>query len=201
MLFLAGNTFNETSAKLWSDLLDKYKNTIPVMYCGDGTDLYLPSALPQCVSTGASVLYLKDNKYDYETAYNFSGGGRANIPQPKYQKDVVPEELARGKRTCPDLVINGGSSESVGYRVKTNDGFMRSRTNPIVISSAMIAGFLALSDSKCKMTKRIYKAYQKFPSAFNDITLGTTVNYPALVGYDLATGLGSFNGSKLILCL
>jgi hypothetical protein len=153
-----------------------------------------------------------------------SGGGGAPsviFPKPAYQVGVTPSD---GARDVPDVALTA-SVDNVGYEVYENGGLTpiggTSAATPsfagilAMVNQAVVAkgGPLGLGNAN----PMLYTLFQSNGTlgAFHDIvvgdnimpcTVGTDPNcstgsyggYKASAGYDLASGLGTIDGAKLV---
>ena len=164
-------------------------------------DVSYPASSPYVVAVGGTTLLTNaDGSYDDETAWLAGGGGPSLFElQPYWQSGVAPptgstcvEAVACVGKTLPDIAMDadpesganvyiGGTPEGVGGT---------SLSSPLALgvwarlesSHANALGFAALP---------LYRAYGS--PGFHDVVLGDTGPYPATPGYDLATGMGSFD--------
>jgi subtilase family serine protease len=160
-----------------------------------------------------------------ETSLIGGGGGRSSIfVKPSWQQGAgVP---ADGVRDVPDVAL--AASEHVGYLICSAgscvNGFRAGDTtvfavNGTSVGSPIFAGLVALMNQKMSarqgnMNPGLYSLATTVPTTFHDVVSGGNwmpcragspdcprnglLGYTATRGYDLATGLGSVNASKLV---
>ncbi|HLK45969.1 MAG TPA: S53 family peptidase, partial [Acidimicrobiales bacterium] len=168
-------------------------------------DVNYPASSPYVVAVGGTTLLTNsDGSYDQETAW-FAGGGGPSLfeYQPYWQAGVAPptgstcvEVVACVGKTVPDIAMDadpesgasvyvGGSPEGVGGT---------SLASPLALgvwarlesTHGNALGFAAPA---------LYAA--NGTAGFHDIVLGDTGPYPATPGYDLATGMGTFDVAQM----
>ncbi len=136
--------------------------------------------------------------------YGVGGGGgfSAVWPTPSYQAALVP---APAMRSVPDVALN--SDPETGYSI-----YVEGQWNVYGGTSAaapLWAGFTALVNQQRAAAGQatvgflnpvIYQigASAVYTNDFHDITSGNNLYYPAVAGYDNATGWGSFVGNALL---
>jgi pseudomonalisin len=171
-------------------------------------DVNYPASSPYVVSVGGTTLVTNTNgTYDEEIAW-FAGGGGVSLFEnpPSWQAtDGLPGTIAGTicgnqavigcGRTVPDVAMDADPNSGANVYV---DG------TPEGVGGTSLASPLALgvwariesyrSESVPFASPRLYAAATS--GAFHDVTLGDTGPYPATPGYDLATGLGSFDVAK-----
>jgi len=160
-----------------------------------------------------------------ETSLIGGGGGRSSIfVKPSWQQGAgVP---ADGVRDVPDVAL--AASEHVGYLICSAgscvNGFRAGDTtvfavNGTSVGSPIFAGLVALMNQKMSarqgnVNPGLYTLASTVPTTFHDVVSGGNwmpcragypdcprnglLGYTATRGYDLATGLGSVNASKLV---
>jgi len=153
------------------------------------------------------------------------GGGRsAHFTKPSWQ--VAPGVPKDGARDVPDISLS--ASDYDGYLIcslgSCTNGFRASDSSLFVVSGTSVptpifAGIVALINQRMgrpqgNVNPGLYKLAQTVPDAFHDITTGGNwmpcqtgsvncahgglLGYGASRGYDLATGLGSIDGFRLV---
>lgn len=160
---------------------------------------------------GAASLYFKKNEQ--------------SIPNFTYGQDAVGQELNylfTNNRTTPDIAFNADPFS--GWTILINGRQINIGGTSAV--APFMAGYMGLIyssipnvinalSSKNPISNYLYKVYNNsnsidnFVNPFNDITVGTNANvwvvgqnyFNAISGYDLCTGLGSFNGINLLYYL
>jgi subtilase family serine protease len=173
-----------------------------------GGDVTYPSASPYVVSVGGTTLNLSSSgTLISETAWSSGGGGVSQYEaEPAYQTNFG---LNLGGRGTPDVSYDANPSSGVAVYDSTPYGgesgwFQVGGTSA---GAPQWAGLVALADqgrttplSSTNLTRSpIYNAAVGTLYALNyrDITSGSN-GYPAGVGYDLATGLGSPLANNLV---
>jgi subtilase family serine protease len=160
-----------------------------------------------------------------ETSLIGGGGGRSSVfVKPSWQQGAgVP---ADGVRDVPDVAL--AASEHVGYLICSAgscvNGFRAGDStvfavNGTSVGSPIFAGLIALLNQKMSarqgnVNPGLYTLATTAPGTFHDVVSGGNwmpcrtgstdcprnglLGYTATRGYDLATGLGSVNASKLV---
>jgi kumamolisin len=172
--------------------------------CQDGSSAAIPS--PGWPSTSPYVFGVGGTQITggVEIAWSGGGGGSSELfPKPAWQVGIGPFPND-GAREVPDVSSLAGDP-GVATVVANQSG--RPQVFPSQGTSAAAptwAGIWALLDEArdnvgmADYHERIYALGQLGTGAFNDITAGsngdgTTPGFPALPGFDLATGWGSPN--------
>ena len=192
------DSFSDTSDPL-NGYANWFTNTniIYVSVAGDsGRSVEWPGADSNVLSVGGTSLYYDKTKGTYsETAWNGSGGGVSKYESmPPYQRGWFSQ--GGGERCVPD----------VSYNANTYTGFSTYMTDPHTgqggwfVAGGTSAGapqwaaLLARRASLGNYTGGLihYQLYNtnSYHTNFFDILSGNN-GYPAAVGYDLVTGLGS----------
>lgn len=174
-----------------------------------------PASQPFVVAVGGTRLNASSGVYRGETTWNngspaqgAGGGGVSSLwVQPSWQNDVITS-ANRGStsmRNIPDVSLN--SDPMTGYAI-----YFSGRWTNIGGTSAaapLWAGFAALVNQQRQanglrqigfLNPILYSLGKSshYSSDFNDIRDGSTnLYYPAVQGYDNATGWGSMNGQGL----
>ncbi len=154
-----------------------------------------PSSSPNVISVGGTRLNFSGNTLTSETAWSSGGGGcsayeTATPAQSSFSQ--YAQVKCGGKRATPDVSLdadpNSGVSvyDSAGYQGQTG-WFTVGGTSA---SSPMWAARAASSSASMVNAAYIYGSN----ITFRDITSGNN-GAPALVGFDLATGRGSWTGA------
>ena len=180
-----------------------------------------PTSSPYVVSVGGtSLLTTDDYTYIAEYAWPEGGGGISVVePAPSWQSGVVPSSglgAAGAGRGVPDVAMfagtgfaaastYGGLIYSAGSAGEGNTAYLGTS-----LSSPLAAGTWArFQTAHCNSLGFAAPDYYALlgstlglpilPSAagFNDIVLGTNSFYPASLGWDYATGLGSIDVAKV----
>jgi len=143
------------------------------------------------------------------------GGFSAYFPLPGYQAGFAPAGIVN--RMTPDISLNASNGLAPDALVFNGNFTAVGGTSA---STPTFAGLLAVVEQYLIANKQlsapglgnvnptIYNMYQSVPTAFHDITAGDnyvpcvvgtpdcatgTMGYPATVGYDMASGLGSLD--------
>jgi kumamolisin len=174
-----------------------------------------PASQPFVVGVGGTRLYSTSGSYQNETTWNngspsmgAGGGGVSSLwAQPGWQSGVntTANRGSGSMRNVPDVALN--SDPMTGYSI-----YFSGRWVTIGGTSAAApiwAGFTALVNEQRQsnglrqvgfLNPILYRLGQsaRYVADFNDIRDGSTnLYYPAVQGYDNATGWGSFNGQGL----
>ncbi len=174
-------------------------NGIPV---GEA-DVNYPASSPYVVAAGGTTLVTNnDGTYGEELAWVAGGGGPSYFEyQPAWQSGVAPptgdscevQAPACLARDLPDVAMDAdanltGANFYNAGAVTQNGG--TSLASPLSLGSwARIES--AHANKIGFASPSLYAVAGT--AAFNDVTLGDTGPYPALPGWDFATGNGSFN--------
>jgi len=184
-----------------------------------------PASQPYVTAVGGTSL--QSTNPVYETAWNsYGGAGGGGIstawPMPSWQTSVAGSQSSGAPcgagsgycRQVPD--VSASADPRYGYSVYCTAGDCSNRgwgeVGGTSMASPLWAAIIGLSDEACPTTKRaglinpvLYGAGR---ADLNDVTAGTndlTGSHPgyydAGVGYDMATGLGSPNGTALAATL
>jgi pseudomonalisin len=163
-------------------------------------DVNYPASSPYVVAVGGTSLLTNANgSYDEELAWTAGGGGISyfETAPPWQAADGVVGTIAgeAGLRTLPDISMDADPNTGANVYV---DG------TPETVGGTSLSSPLALgvwdriqSDHNETVPFASPLLYaENGTSAFHDIALGDTGPYPATPGYDLATGIGSFDVAK-----
>jgi len=152
---------------------------------GSTLSVDFPASSQYVLAVGGTTLYAPSNIYTTETTWTGSGGGFSNFfSKPNYQN-----ALTGTKRCVPDVCANADPNS--GYII-----YMRGSYYVIGGTSAaapLWAGFLAAINYTGFFNNAVYS----LTSSLHDITSGNNNGYSATVNYDLCTGLGSPDFSKI----
>jgi subtilase family serine protease len=168
-------------------------------------DTNYPSSSPYVVSVGGTSLFTNsDGSYNNEIAWVAGGGGPSIFEyQPFWQNGIAPptsetcvEVVACLGKTTPDIAMDADPESGANVYISGQ---------PEGVGGTSLASPLALgvwarleSAHKNAIGFAAPALYGKNGSAgFHDITVGDTGPYPATPGYDLATGLGTFDVSAM----
>ncbi|RPD54237.1 family S53 protease [Lentinus tigrinus ALCF2SS1-7] len=168
-----------------------------------------PSTCPFLTSVGATTGFNGP-----EVVANFSGGGFSNIfSRPDYQSTVVSGYLDalgstnaglfnRTGRAFPDV-----SAQGVNYVTRINGTFWlsdgTSASTPVWASVVALLNDARLNAGKAPLGFINPLLYSQGAAALNDVTNGSNAGcgkqgFPAMEGWDPATGLGSPDYDKLL---
>jgi kumamolisin len=207
-----GQSFFQATGDYGSYLNGVYQGEVPVFPADDpwvtavgGTDLITQSGGGPWVS---------------ETAWQDGGGGFYDVdfvPIPSYQQTagVITTENQGSTvlRNSPDVAAE---SNFDFYTCADQLGCMANVYGGTSFAAPMWAGFIALANEQAAangnppigfLNPTMYQMglSANYNNLFHDITVGSNIGpfnpgfgYPAVVGYDLATGWGSPNGEALI---
>ncbi len=180
-----------------------------------------PGSDPYVTSVGGTNLTRNsDGSYGGESAWGDTttdpnnpvggGGGLSEFfPRPSYQMGAgTDNQYSNGKREVPD--VSADADPNSGYDLYTHDGNNGqpgwSTLGGTSASTPLWAGYGALlvQDFRTRigfLNPVLYALAQRASSfshpAFHDVTQGNNLYYPATPGYDLASGLGSFDGAAM----
>ena len=180
-----------------------------------------PASQPYVCGVGGTQLSVSaSGSYLSETTWNVNGtpsggaGGGGISTQwavPSYQTGLAtPSNLASStNRNVPDVSFN--ADQYTGYSVYvTNKWWIYGGTSA---AAPIWAAFVALVNQQRAAGSQppigfpntlLYQIGKGtgYATAFHDIANGSTnLHYPAVVGYDCATGWGSFNGANMLASL
>ncbi|CEK17408.1 S53 family peptidase [Chthonomonas calidirosea] len=188
----------------------------------DGFTLSVDNPADQPFVTGVGGTTLTTNgpggTYASETVWNNDvidggGGGGGGISiywaLPGYQYGLIsPASLGSlSLRNVPDVALN--ADPNTGYDIYVNNIFGwftvggTSAAAPLwaAFTADINAGLTAIHQNPIGFINpvlyNIARNSTKYANDFHDITTGDNGFYPAVPGYDDATGLGSFNGANL----
>jgi subtilase family serine protease len=153
-----------------------------------------PASSPDVIAVGATTLVDVGKPTFSEQAWSGSGGGCSAYETANPAQSASPGYAAvncAGKRAVPDVALVGDphSGVSVYNSYKTPKSWFvlggTSASTPMWAARAAVSG-LAID------AKLLYGSPS--PISFRDITVGNN-GFPALTGYDLVSGLGSWTGA------
>ena len=172
-----------------------------------------PAFSPNVVAVGGTSLVLNpDNSYKSESGWSGSGGGFSQFEsQPPFQ-NVVTQNMTQ--RTIPDVSFDADPDTGVAiydsYDFGAGTPWMQ--VGGTSLSCPCWAGLIAIVnqervdaggttlDGPTQTLPALYELYSdpaKYSSDFHDITSGYNV-YPAGIGYDLVTGIGTPIANQLV---
>jgi pseudomonalisin len=173
-------------------------------------DTSYPASSPYVVAVGGTNLFVNaDYTYDYEVAWEASGGGISYFEtSPFWQsytgtgsEPIVPSAAA-GDRGVPDVSMCAGGTEYAICAANIIVDGTATLVGGTSLSSPLAMGSWARIESAHKgklgfASPLIYQLANGAPTLtspyFNDVILGGNGLYTALPGYDYVTGLGSFD--------
>src|SRR5579875_618317 len=170
-------------------------------------DVNYPAASPYVVGVGGTALVtLANGPHKDETAGVAAGGGaRYCGPQPSWQGGVAPPTSA----VCASVAVSPGCGRTVPDIAMDADPDSGANVyvsgTPETVGGTSLASPLSLgvwarleSAHRNRLGFASPALYQQYGGpGFHDVVLGDTGPYPATPGYDLATGMGSFNVARM----
>jgi kumamolisin len=165
-----------------------------------------------CVDANSTLVSCGQNGASYEAG----GGGVANYsgdwPQPSYQSGVVATtgQVSTTYRNVPDVALNA-DPDSAPYAICVG-GSCDNLYGGTSAAAPLWAALAALIDQKRAANASTSLGFANpsiyalaggvnYSAAFNDVTSGNNGYYDAGVGFDDATGWGSFKADALIAAL
>ena len=152
---------------------------------------------------GTTLLTNSDGSYNSEIAWYAGGGGASQVDLSAYWQSPV-NPLASVGKGVPDVAIDADPNSGVYLWL---DGAETCCYGGTSLSSPLALGSWARLESAHKnklgfAAPALYAGATGLPSpasppGFHDIILGSNGLYTALPGYDLTTGLGTFDVSAL----
>jgi PKD repeat protein len=158
------------------------------------SELLWPSTSPHVLSIGGTSLTLTSgNTLAQEPAWSDGGGGCSGYETASPQQ-VTGSVNCGGKRATPDISLDADPNSGVSvYDSVTYDSQSGWWTvGGTSASTAMIAGEAAANASTTLNAATIYASAPSIE--LRDIISGSN-GHPAVTGYDLATGLGSWSNT------
>jgi subtilase family serine protease len=170
--------------------------------------------------TGSSVLsYIPEKAWnessiDADNVNLYAGGGGVSTLWPKPDWQIGSAVPADGMRDLPDVSLAAASHD--GYVLCFGGSCRGGEFYVIGGTSAAAPAFAAIMVLVNQQTGSpqgnpnyvLYQLAAQHPEIFHDVTTGNTkvpdmsgtyvVGFPAASGYDLATGLGSFDANQLV---
>lgn len=173
-----------------------------------------PASQPYMVGVGGTQLYVNAGEtYNHETTWNVNGtvsggaggGGVSSIwPIPAWQQGVTTAASAT-MRNVPDVSLN--ADQYTGYSIYYKGGWRiyggTSCASPLWAAFTARVNQQRAANGMATLGFANPALYQlaegtAYGADFHDIADGSTnLYYPAITGYDNATGWGSFNGANL----
>ncbi len=156
-----------------------------------------PASSPSVLACGGTRLVAESNNvYDASTQEyvwnndpkrSATGGGVSQFfAKPAYQSKITLSNM----RMAPDVALNGDPATGVKYLIHGSEQSVGGTS----IVAPFVAGYLARIGCDRFATPLLYAADAK---CFHDILVGDNGAYKATQGFDLASGLGSFDGTLL----
>ena len=187
----------------------------------DGTTVDDPASQPYVCGVGGTSLSTRTvgGAYLSETTWNAgsatdgaSGGGFSSLwAIPTWQQGAVTSSVggSQTRRNVPDVSLN--ADPNTGYAIYVSGAW--TVYGGCSAAAPLWAGFTALVNQQRaalgmaplgQASPALYPLLKTaaYTSDFHDIADGSTnLFYPAVTGYDDATGLGTFNGANLLASL
>jgi subtilase family serine protease len=181
---------------------------------GSGTpgDVVWPADDPYVVAVGGTDLTTNGpgGSWKSETGWSGSAGSpsKNNIPIPSYQQlpGVInaSNDGSTTLRNYPDVAAEADTNQYSCY-----DGYCSGGNGGTSFASPQWAGFMALVNEQAvanggaplgfiNLTLYGIGVGASYDSDFHDITSGSNGKYKSVVGFDLVTGWGSFDGPNLL---
>ncbi len=168
-------------------------------------DVNYPASSPYVVSVGGTTLLTNpDGSYDNETAWFAGGGGLSYFEYQPYWQDsaAIPtgsacvDAVACAGKNVPDIAMDADPLSGANVYI----GGQPTGVGGTSLSSPLALGAWARFESAHSNTlgfaaPDLYAEYGK--AGYHDVQLGDTGPYPATPGYDLATGMGTFDVTKM----
>jgi len=198
---------------LYTHRVNSWPSSDPLVTSVGGTQLHLDA---QGNRTAPDNVWNDQVLFDAPAA---SGGGRSHVfPRPRYQNSV--RHVVHGLRGTPDIsmsaAVDGGVLVNIGF--SGGDGitpgyYIFGGTSE---SSPEFAGVVAIADQFAHhrlglLNPALYRLARNHAPGIVDVTAGnntvsftqegqtfTVVGFPAVSRYDLATGLGTVDATKLV---
>ncbi|MBU5638984.1 hypothetical protein KOM00_19880 [Geomonas sp. Red69] len=175
-----------------------------------------PASQPYVTGVGGTTLYLSSGSYNRESTWNAgtinggAGGGGVSAfwPIPTWQQKLG-NVASSVMRNVPDVALNSdpGTGYSVYYQGKWWLYGGTSCAAPLWaaftarVNQQRAAGGLSPLGFANPVLYQV-GAGTGYGTSFHDVADSTTnLYYPAITGYDNATGWGSFNGANLLAAL
>jgi kumamolisin len=173
-----------------------------------------PSSQPYVTGVGGTSLFLNsDGSYSSESAWSGSSGGISSVWSTPWWQSQVTSSSSLGSttfRNVPDVSLDADPCQSP-YNIYQGGSWQliggTSAATPLWAALTALANQRRADqslDSLGFMNPLLYSIYssQSYANVFNDVNDGSTNGYyPAVNGYDLSTGLGSYYGSSMLTLL
>jgi len=149
-----------------------------------------PSASPDVVSVGGTSLLFNSGGLAAETAWSDGGGGCSAYESANPAQKTGSVNCA-GKRATPDLSLDADPNSGVPvYDSVSYDGSSGWWT----VGGTSLSTVVVAAESDASGTPTNASSIYGGKIDIRDVVSGSN-GYPALVGYDLATGLGSWSNT------
>lgn len=170
---------------------------------GNKSTVYYPSSSKHTLSVGATEIYFdcKGNTVGREHYKKGGSGISRYCPVPEHQKEFIYAN--EHKRAIPDISFFSGGNRGAYFYCEENGGHLSA--NGTSVSASCMAGICAsiASVDKKLLTKKASYFYElarkgNYNDLFFDITMGRNEFNKTAKGFDLCTGLGTPNVSKIL---
>jgi kumamolisin len=168
-------------------------------YVGNNVDY--PGSSPYALSCGGTKLTLNsDGSRQAEVVWNedLSGEGATGGGVSDYYTANGAGFSVGGKRTVPD--ISGNADPNSGYVVNV-DGQQQIIGGTSAVAPLMAALNVLLNSNLSEPAKNLQKVFYANPNLFYDVVQGNNGAYSASTGYDMCSGLGVPDGTRLLQIL
>jgi len=173
-----------------------------------GTPGTYPAFSPNVVAVGGTAItYNTDGSYVSESAWPGTGGGTSiSEPRPTFQNLIQNSAF----RTIPDVSMDAQPSTGVAIYDTYDNGASTpwAKFGGTSLSTPMFAGLVAIADQGRASVSQptldspttLSSLYSMSPSTnYHDVTTGSSTNGAlAIIGYDLATGIGTPVANRLV---
>lgn len=166
----------------------------------EGVNVDYPASSPYVIACGGTQLKVspdgsRSSEIDWELREDGTGGGGGIsklYKKPSYQKGIT----LSNNRMVPD--ISGNADPITGYRI-VNNGIEEIVGGTSAVSP-LFSSLSALINSNLGRKVGFWNnlIYPSYPELCYDVTVGSNGAYNAHKVYDLATGCGVLDGSKLL---
>ena len=187
---------------------DQYFQTPGIVYVASSGDYSAParypSSSPYVISAGGtSIIRDAQDNFIGESAWSInpdaqsgsksggSGGPSLYEPRPAFQNSVM--KMVGNARGTPDISFDADPKTGVCVYSTAHGGWFKDGGTSV--SAPALSGIINVANRRAKSTQEelfyIYNsAIKNYHSYWHDVLTGNN-GYPALVGYDFLTGLGS----------
>jgi hypothetical protein len=174
----------------------------------DGAPAGYPAYSPNVVAVGGTTLGVSPTgAYQAETGWSGSGGGVSVYEaQPSYQF-IKARGGSATQRTAPDISMDADPSTGVYVLDSFDGGYLQ--VGGTSLSCPMMAALVSIADQGRMLsgrttldgyTQTLPALYNLSSGNFHDIVQGNN-GYPALIGYDMVTGLGTAVANDIVPAL